>query len=116
MAHGLLIGLDFLLQRVIRNEFFEDRHHVEAGREIARDDEPEWIAMLQVIALVEEHCAQLLPIEASYESRRNANPRSEERIAERKRMVVGHQVESPIDAEAFGGDEDAVRQRNSACQ
>src|SRR2546430_13629363 len=101
-ADRVLISRDLFLQRVERDELVDDRDHIEARGEVARNDQTQGIAVAQVIALVEQDRAELVAIETLDEGGGEADPGSKEPVAERERALVGDDVDAPIELEPGG--------------
>ena len=97
--HRVLIRRDLLLHGVVLDQLFDHRDDVQPGGEIAGDDQPERVAVPQVIALVEQHRAQLVGLQAVHQTGGEADARSEEPIAERERPLIPHQVHPATDLE-----------------
>ena len=111
-----MIGGHLLLHRVVLDELLDDRHDVQAGGEVPGDDEPQGIALLEVVALVKEHGPQLGVIEPLDETGREADPRPAEPIAERERPHVADDVDPAVESRGGGDSTDAVRHRDPARQ
>src|SRR5438094_7290812 len=101
-ADRVLIRGDLLLQRVERDELVDDRDHVEARGEVARNDQTQGIAMAQVIALVEQDRAELVAVEALHQRGGETDPGSKEPVAEREWALVGDDVDAPVELESGG--------------
>src|SRR5256886_9996048 len=95
-AHRIFVGRDLLLERVETDELVDDRDDVEAGREVASDDDAQRIAVLEVVPLVEEDRAKLLTVGPRDQRRRQADARSKEPVAEREGPLVSDDVDALI--------------------
>src|SRR5207245_9077215 len=92
-AHRRLVRGDLLLKREEADELVDDRDDVQAGGEVARDDEPQRVALPQVIALVQKHRAKLGDVQPVDQRGRETDPRAQEPVAERKWPAVGDDVD-----------------------
>jgi hypothetical protein len=107
--HRFVVRFDLLLQGVEGEELVDDRDHIQARREIARDDLPERIALAEVIALVMQHRAKLVGIEPFDERGGEADARTHEPVAEGERPRVGDDVDAAVKIEAARGRDDRRR-------